>query len=125
MNKIVTLNALRGNSYSLFRKIPLMINMGVCAFCLVPAMVFAENTHEVTVLNAQQQTRKAVGVVTDKTGEAIIGANVIVKGTTNGTITDFDGKFTLSNVPNDASLEISFVGFKTQEIGRASCRERV
>lgn len=46
MNKIVTLNALRGNSYSLFRKIPLMINMGVCAFCLVPAMVFAENTHE-------------------------------------------------------------------------------
>ena len=34
MNKIVTLNALRGNSYSLFRKIPLMINMGVCAFCL-------------------------------------------------------------------------------------------
>ena len=65
MNKIVTLNALRGNSYSLFRKIPLMINMGVCAFCLVPAMVFAENTHEVTVLNAQQQTRKAVGVVTD------------------------------------------------------------
>ena len=85
MNKIVTLNALRGNSYSLFRKIPLMINMGVCAFCLVPAMVFAENTHEVTVLNAQQQTRKVVGVVTDKTGEAIIGANVIVKGTTNGT----------------------------------------
>ena len=60
MNKIVTLNALRRNSYSLFRKIPLMINMGVCAFCLVPAMVFAENTHEVTVLNAQQQTRKAV-----------------------------------------------------------------
>lgn len=54
MNKIVTLNALRGNSYSLFRKIPLMINMGVCAFCLIPAMVFAENTHEVTVLNAQQ-----------------------------------------------------------------------
>lgn len=88
MNKIVTLNALRGNSYSLFRKIPLMVNMGVCAFCLVPAMAFAENTHEITVLNAQQQTRKAVGVVTDKTGEPIIGANVIVKGTTNGTITD-------------------------------------
>ena len=56
-------------------------------------MVFAENTHEVTVLNAQQQTRKAVGVVTDKTGEAIIGANVVEKGTTNGTITDLDGKY--------------------------------
>ena len=115
MNKIVTLNALRGNSYSLFRKIPLMINMGVCAFCLVPAMVFAENTHEVTVLNAQQQTRKAVGVVTDKTGEAIIGANVIVKGTTNGTITDMDGRFEL-DVPNNATLQVSYIGFNTQEI---------
>ena len=82
-----------------------MINMGVCAFCLVPAMVFAENTHEVTVLNAQQQTRKAVGVVTDKTGEAIIGANVIVKGTTNGTITDMDGRFEL-DVPNNALYKL-------------------
>ena len=114
MNKIVTLNALKGNSYSLF-EIPLMINMGVCAFCLVPAMVFAENTHEVTVLNAQQQTRKAVGVVTDKTGEAIIGANVIVKGTTNGTITDMDGRFEL-DVPNNATLQVSYIGFNTQEI---------
>lgn len=59
MNKIVTLNALRGNSYSLFRKIPLMINMGVCAFCLVPAMVFAENTHEVTVLNSTTDTKSS------------------------------------------------------------------
>ena len=67
-------------------------------------MVFAENTHEVTVLNAQQQTRKAVGVVTDKTGEAIIGANVIVKGTTNGTITDMDGRFEL-DVPNNATYK--------------------
>lgn len=79
------------------------------------AMVFAENTHEVTVLNAQQQTRKAVGVVTDKTGEAIIGANVIVKGTTNGTITDMDGRFEL-DVPNNATLQVSYIGFNTQEI---------
>lgn len=78
-------------------------------------MVFAENTHEVTVLNAQQQTRKAVGVVTDKTGEAIIGANVIVKGTTNGTITDMDGRFEL-DVPNNATLQVSYIGFNTQEI---------
>lgn len=38
-------------------------------------------------------------MVTDPNGEPIIGASVVVKGTTNGTITDFDGKFTLSNVP--------------------------
>ena len=76
---------------------------------------FRRNTHEVTVLNAQQQTRKAVGVVTDKTGEAIIGANVIVKGTTNGTITDMDGRFEL-DVPNNATLQVSYIGFNTQEI---------
>ena len=90
-----------------------MINMGVCAFCLVPAMVFAENTHEVTVLNAQQQTRKAVGVVTDKTGEAIIGANVVEKGTTNGTITDLDGKYVME-VSSNATLEFSYIGYMTQ-----------
>ena len=44
---------------------------------------------------------------------------MVVKGTTNGTITDFDGKFTLSNVPNDGTIEISFVGYKTQTISVA------
>lgn len=44
-------------------------------------------------------TRNVQGMVTDPNGEPIIGASVVVKGTTNGTITDFDGKFTLSNVP--------------------------
>lgn len=116
MNKIVTLNALRGNNYTHFRKIPLMINMGVCALCFAPALVFADNANDMTVLNAQQQTRQAVGVVTDKTGEPIIGANVIVKGTTNGTITDLDGNFKLDNVPMNATLQFSYIGFNTQDI---------
>ena len=55
------------------------------------------------------------GVVTDEaTGEAIIGANVIVKGTTNGTITDFDGNFILA-VQEGEILEISYMGYKTIE----------
>ena len=55
------------------------------------------------------------GVVTDAaTGEAIIGANVIEKGTVNGTITDFDGNFILS-VGAGAVLEISYMGYKTVE----------
>ena len=55
------------------------------------------------------------GVVTDAaTGEAIIGANVIVKGTTNGTITDFDGNFILA-VQEGEILEISYMGYKTIE----------
>ena len=65
------------------------------------------------------QGKTVSGTVVDKTGETVIGASVVVKGTTNGTITDFDGKFTLSNVPNDGTIEISFVGYKTQEISVA------
>ena len=60
--------------------------------------------------------RPASGVVTDKaTGEPIIGASVLEKGTTNGTITDFDGNFTLE-VAEGATLEISYVGYATQSV---------
>lgn len=55
----------------------------------------------------------------DTTGEPVIGANVLVKGTTNGTITDFDGNFML-NVPKDAILSVSFVGYKSAEVKAAS-----
>lgn len=58
------------------------------------------------------------GHVKDTTGEPVIGANVLVKGTTNGTVTDFDGNFML-NVPKDAILSVSFVGYKTAEVKAA------
>lgn len=70
--------------------------------CLVPLWAFAQN---ITVK----------GVVKDEAGEAVIGASVIEKGTTNGTVTDFDGNFTL-NVPLKSTLLISYIGYKTQEI---------
>lgn len=58
------------------------------------------------------------GNVKDNSGEPIIGANVLVKGTTNGTITDFDGNFSIS-VPSNATLVFSYVGYKDQEIAVA------
>ena len=66
------------------------------------------------VANAQQ--KNVQGLVTDPNGEPIIGASVVVKGTTNGTITDFDGKFTLSNVPEKGIITISYIGYKGQDI---------
>lgn len=60
-------------------------------------------------------SKKIFGVVRDSHGEAVIGANVSVKGTTNGTITDVDGKFSLE-VPDDAVLQISYIGYITQEV---------
>lgn len=65
---------------------------------------------------AQQITVK--GHVKDAMGEPVIGANVIAKGTTTGTITDFDGNFTL-NVPQNSILSITFVGYKAAEIKAA------
>ena len=63
---------------------------------------------------AQDLTVK--GKVTDTTGETVIGANVTVKGTTNGIITDIDGNYTLSGVKPSSVLVFSFIGYKTQEI---------
>ena len=68
------------------------------------------------LIGAMAQTKTATGVVTDQAGETVIGASVIVKGTTNGSITDLDGKFTLGNVKDGDIIQISFVGYKTQEI---------
>lgn len=59
------------------------------------------------------QSKKITGSVLDSKGEPIIGANVVVAGTTNGTITDLDGMFSL-DMPNDARLEISYIGYITQ-----------
>lgn len=83
------------------------------AGCL-PMATYAESVGAPVVETVLQQ--KAIsGKVVDSKGESIIGANVMEKGTTNGTITDFDGNFSL-NVAANAVLQISYIGYKTQEI---------
>ena len=69
----------------------------------------------------QSSPRKITGQVKDALGEPIIGANVVVKGTTNGTITDIDGNFSLE-VPDNAILVVSFIGYtdRTVEVGNSS-----
>lgn len=62
-----------------------------------------------------QSNGSVIGVVTDEMGP-VIGASVVVKGTTNGTVTDMDGKFTISGVSKGAVLQISYVGYQTQEV---------
>ncbi len=66
-------------------------------------------------ITEQQQSVAITGIVTDTNGEAVIGASVIEKGTSNGTITDINGRFTL-NVKEGATLQVSYVGYKTQEV---------
>lgn len=63
----------------------------------------------------QQQKKQITGTIIDENGEPIIGANIVEQGTTNGTVTDIDGKFTLQ-VDNDAFINISYIGYLSQRI---------
>lgn len=110
------------------RQLPLLI--GAMFLLTVPGRVFASNVNEMTTLKensmqnplvkVEQQNQKGTvikvtGVVLDETGEPITGANVVEKGTTNGTITDINGSFTLS-VGANSTLDISYIGYNKQEI---------
>lgn len=80
-------------------------------------VIVKEPKTDVQVVLQQKQKGKTVkGQVLDKTGETIIGANVVVDGTTNGVMTDIDGRFELSDVPENGKLKVTFVGYKAQVI---------
>ena len=86
------------------------------AFSVNAATATTVTTKSVDEIQAVQQGKRVTGVVLDNAGIPIIGANIIVKGTTNGTVTDFDGNYTLEEVPADAVLVISYIGYLSQEI---------
>lgn len=73
-----------------------------------PGTAFADTNDILEVL----QNSTVRGKVVDVSGEPVIGASVVVKGTTTGVITDLDGNFILSNVSGKAVLVISYVGYK-------------
>ena len=84
-----------------FKKFLLIVKMIivlVCATGLIGAMA--------------QQGKKVSGKITDQTGASVPGATVLVKGTTIGVVTDMDGTYTLNNVPDKATLQITFIGMK-------------
>ena len=70
----------------------------------------------VSETSAVQQEGVCKGIVKDAAGETVIGASVVVKGTTNGTITGFDGDFAIDNVKKGDIIQISFVGYETKEV---------
>lgn len=78
--------------------------VAICSFMMIGITSFSQNI-----------MKDIKGIVCDENGEPIIGASVMVKGTSNGTISDMDGNFNLS-VPEKSIIVVSFVGYKTQEI---------
>lgn len=83
-------------------------------FPLLSKMVLTLVVSAMSVVAFAQQT--VTGTVVDQTGEPLIGVSILVKGTTNGTITDFDGNFQMTGLAADNVLEFSYMGFATQNV---------
>ena len=89
--------------------------MNVMQCCLIFLFIGAGSCFAIETTASQQQGRTITGVVRDASGP-VIGANVIVKGTTNGAVTDVNGQFSISNVQSNATLQVSFIGYIPQEV---------
>lgn len=102
--------------YVLHAKLFKLFVGGALLLAVSPAYAAGDNysgtgsTHSSLIIH--QNGRTITGTVIDETGETVIGANVVVKGTTNGSITDVDGRFSLNNVPDGAILIVSYVGYE-------------
>ena len=102
-----------------FKPVGLMLVAGILCS---PESIKADTTPIRPSVSISQQNGKVTGTVEDEFGP-VTGASVIVKGTTNGIITDLDGRFTLEDVKVGSVIQISFVGYTTQEVkytGQAS-----
>ena len=93
----------------ILRAVPLMAGIGLTN------AAFAADEVPGVIAMAQQQAVEISGTVVDSHGEPLMGVNVVEVGTTNGTMTDMDGRFTLS-VPSDATLQFSYIGYASQSI---------
>ena len=81
----------------------------------IPLVVCLFLVNSVNVMAAIEQGIHVKGQVVDSTGEPVIGANIVVKGTNTGVISDIDGNFAI-DAPKNSVLLISFIGYKSQEV---------
>ena len=95
-----------------FKPVNLILVVGAMA---LPVSAYADLVPEKLDVSISLQSGKVTGVVEDNFGP-VAGASVVVKGTTNGTITDMNGNFSLEGVNNGDLIQISFIGYMTQEL---------
>lgn len=99
------------------RRTPIVLGLSA-ALCMPAAFSYANVGGRVDSesIQAVMQARTIKGQILDETGESMIGVSVLVKGTTVGTVTDFDGNYTLEVPGGKGVLEVSYIGYKTKEI---------
>ena len=117
-NKQVNTNrvvSIKSNKKNVFNVLEQLFNGTDISYKVLEKSIILSHKEVLSEATIQQSIKNISGTITDSKGEPIIGANVIEKGSTNGTITDIDGKFSLS-VPNKAILVISYIGYVTKDI---------
>ncbi|MFV0505577.1 MAG: SusC/RagA family TonB-linked outer membrane protein [Bacteroidales bacterium] len=117
LNKSVTISNQAENFKDLLQEVATEQNL---LFKVVEDVIVVKNAEKNKATVVQQKVGKPIsGVVRDDKGQPIPGVTVVIKGTTQGTLTDINGKFLLSEVPTDAVLAFSFVGMQSQEVKAA------
>ncbi len=115
-NRAVTVHGGSWNLRALLKEISTQSMLSIQRVNESIALVVAESNESLPSLVENVTAQQTVsGTVTDENGEGLPGATIQEKGTTNGTITDVSGRFTIS-VPEDATLTVSFVGYETVEV---------
>lgn len=117
-NKQVNTNrvvSIKSNKKNVFNVLEQLFNGTDISYKVLDKSIILSPKEVLSEAKVQQSIKNISGTITDAKGEPIIGANVVEKGSTNGTITDIDGKFSLS-VPNKAVLVISYIGYAGKEI---------
>lgn len=98
------------------RRTPMILGLSMALFMPFSSLVYASDAQGVSSFQVAEQSKKINGTIIDETGEPMIGVSVLVKGTTVGTITDFDGKFSLDVPAGKNTLEVSYIGYKNQTV---------
>lgn len=108
-NRVVTLSKTSGDALELLKTI---LKQSDCTYELEGNYLIVKPLTKKQQPVSEGQHIKVVGNVVDATGEPVIGASVMVNGTTNGAVTDIDGNYTLTDVPSNAEITISYIGYQ-------------
>jgi len=112
LNRLITIDVKDAEVRNVLNKITEGTNM---TYEIKNGKIYLSKKNVEFISIPQQRGRRITGIVTDGKGEPIVGANVLEKGTTNGIITDADGKFSLE-IASASTLEVSYIGYLTQDL---------
>lgn len=121
VNKIASVNA---KNATLEEVLDQVLNNTGYKYQIIDRQVLIKASESSSLAGVQQNQKVITGVVLDESGLPVIGANVVEKGTTNGTITDAEGKFSL-DVASDATLIVSYIGYIQSEISTGHRTKRI